>query len=180
MLKPPLLLLVAAGVVLTGELPLLRAPLRWRCFLTIIWLEPHSIGSESMAESSSALGPVWVRLGLAGCMEMRGTVASFSAMSTSLTLSILSCDPAASAAEGGVGTSSSSMGEGTSRRSELAENSCWWRRRTCCLNPVRTRSGLAPGRIGTIGVGTRFTCSLWPKTAEVAARARGKGSSSGD
>ena len=88
---------------------------------------------------------------------------SLGSMSMSLNVSMLSWEPAASAAEGGVGTSSSSMGEGTSRWSEeVPRFSCGWRCRMCCLTLVRTCIGRTPGRVGggRIGVGTLFVCCM--------------------
>ena len=92
-------------------------------------------------------------------MEMVGRPSEGS-MSMSLTVSILSCEPAASAAEGGVGTSSSSMGDGTSRLSD-ERFTCGWRWRTWCLVPVRTCIGRTPERSGgRMGVGTLFVCCM--------------------
>ena len=97
----------------------------------------------SIADSTSEMSPE--RGVREGSTEIVGrSKADEGSISMSLTVSMLSWDPAASAAEGGVGTSSSSMGEGTSNSSpEVAVLmfSCGWRCRMCCLVPVRVCKG---------------------------------------
>lgn len=138
--------------------PELRAPLRWRCLRTII--EPGPSVKEAGCWLCLKLGLEevldWGRERAICGKEWWWLESSTPCISTSLTLRSSSCEPAASAAEGGVGTSSSSMGEGTSRRSEVDVDeprfSCGWRRRMCVWMGLVLGRGMG----GTMGVGMRL------------------------